>query len=176
MPRVYLYSLANKQQTAVTDSWYGSGEAVFSDDGKYLLLGSARDFKPTFGDQEFANVYRDMQRVYLVTLAKETENPLAPKSDEVGKAEAKRKKEKAKEAEEKKPEASPSPKKQEVKPKKPVVVKVDTDGIQNRILGLEITPGNYRNIRMLDDGRIFYLRRTAADEVGEDDQDRKSVV
>jgi tricorn protease len=180
MPRIYLYSLANKQQTAVTDSWYGSGEAVFSDDGKYLLLGSARDFKPTFGEEEFANVYRDMQRVYLVTLAKETANPLAPKSDEVGKAEEKRQKEKAKEAEEKKPEEKATGKKPEEKPKKPVVVKVDTDGIQNRILGLEITPGNYRNIRMLDDGRIFYLRRTAADEVGEDDEegfperDRKS--
>ncbi len=98
MPRIYLYSLANKQQTAVTDSWYGSGEPVFSDDGKYLLLTSARDFKPSFGDQEFANVYRDMQRVYLVTLAKETANPLAPKSDEVGKAAEKREKEKAKEA------------------------------------------------------------------------------
>ena len=171
MPRVYLYSLANKQQTAVTDSWYGSGEAVFSDDGKYLLLSSARDFKPTFGDEEFANVYRDMERVYLVTLAKDTANPLAPKSDEVGKAEEKRKKEKAKEAEEKKPEASPSAAKPEEKPKKTVVVKVDTDGIQNRILGLEITPGNYLNIRMLDDGRIFYLRRTAADEVGEEEED-----
>src|SRR4026209_2587141 len=170
MPRVYLYSLANKQQTAVTDSWYGAGEAVFSDDGKYLLLASARDFKPTFGDQEFANVYRDMQRVYLVTLAKETTNPLAPKSDEVGKAEEKRQKEKAKEAEEKKPEEKAAGKKPEEKPKKPVVVKVDTDGIQNRILGLEITPGNYRNIRMLDDNRIFYLRRTAGDEVGEDDE------
>ncbi len=180
MSRVYLYSLANKQQTAVTDSWYGSGEAVFSDDGKYLLLASARDFKPTFGDQEFANVYRDMQRIYLVTLAKETANPLAPKSDEVGKAEEKRQKEKAKEAEEKKPEEKAAGKKPEEKPKKPVVVKVDTDGIQNRIVGLEITPGNYRNIRMLDDGRIFYLRRTAADDVGEDDEegfpdrDRKS--
>ncbi len=180
MPRVYLYSVANKQQTAVTDNWYGSGEAVFSDDGKYLLLSSARDFKPTFGDEEFANVYRDMERVYLVTLAKDTANPLAPKSDEVGKAEEKRRKEKAKEAEEKKPEASPSATKAEEKPKKPVVVKVDTDGIQNRILGLEITPGNYRNIRMLDDNRIFYLRRTAADEVGEEDEglfaerDRKS--
>src|SRR5213079_3091302 len=141
MPRVYLYSVGNKQQTAVTDSWYGSGEVVFSDDGKYLLLSSARDFKPTFGDEEF------------------------------GKAEEKRKKEKAKEAEEKKPEASPSATKPEEKPKKPVVVKVDTDGIQNRILGLEITPGNYRNIRMLDDGRIFYLRRTAADEVGEEEED-----
>ena len=171
MPRVYLYAVANKQQTAVTDSWYGSGEAVFSDDGKYLLLSSARDFKPTFGDEEFANVYRDMERVYLVTLAKDTANPLAPKSDEVGKAEEKRKKEKAKEAEEKKPEASPSATKPEEKPKKAVVVKVDTDGIQNRILGLEITPGNYRNIRMLDDGRIFYLRRTAADEVGEEEED-----
>jgi tricorn protease len=180
MPRIYLYSLANKQQTAITDSWYGSGEAVFSDDGKYLLLSSARDFKPTFGEEEFANVYRDMQRVYLVTLAKETTNPLAPKTDEVGKAEEKRQKEKAKEAEEKKPEEKATGKKPEEKPKKPVVVKVDTDGIQNRILGLEITPGNYRNIRMLDDGRIFYLRRTAADEVGEDDEegfperDRKS--
>ena len=172
MPRVYLYSLANKQQTAVTDSWYGSGEPVFSDDGKYVLLSSARDFKPTFGDQEFANVYRDMQRVYLVTLAKETANPLAPKSDEVGKAEEKRQKAKAKEAEEKKPEEKAAGKKPEEKPKKPVVVKVDTDGIQNRILGLEITPGNYRNIRMLDDGRIFYLRRTAADDVGEDDERR----
>ena len=170
MSRVYLYSLANKQQTAVTDSWYGSGEAVFSDDGKYLLLGSARDFKPTFGDEEFANVYRDMQRVYLITLGKETENPLAPKSDEVGKAEEKRQKEKAKKEEEKKPEEKATAKKPEEKPKKPVIVKVDSDGIQNRILGLEITPGNYRNIRMLD-GRIFYLRRTAADDVGEDDEE-----
>ncbi|PYL28919.1 MAG: protease, partial [Verrucomicrobia bacterium] len=177
LPRVNLYSLANKQQTAVTDNWYGSGEPIFSDDGKYLLLGSARDFKPSFGDEEFANIYRDMERVYLVTLAKETENPLAPKSDEVGKAEQKREKEKAKEAEEKKPEEKaagekkPEEKKSEAaKPKKPVVVKVDTDGIQNRIVGLEITPGNYRNIRMVDD-RIFYLRRTAGDDVGEDDDD-----
>src|SRR5438445_418088 len=170
LPRVYLYSLASKQQTAITDTWYGSGEPVFSDDGKYLLLASARDFKPTFGDQEFANVYRDMQRVYLVTLAKETASPLAPKSDEVGKAAEKREKEKAKQAKEKKPEASPGKKKPEEKSKKPVVVKVDTDGIQNRIVGLEITPGNYRNIRMLDDNRIFYLRRTAGFEVGEDDE------
>ena len=186
LSRVYLYSLASKQQTAVTDNWYGSGEPVFSDDGKYLLLSSARDFKPTFGDEEFANIYHDMERVYLVTLAKDTENPLGPKSDEVGKAEQKREKEKAKEAEEKKPEEKaagakkPEEKKPEpAKPKKPVVVKVDTDGIQNRIVGLEITPGNYRNIRMVDD-RIFYLRRTAGDDVGEDDdnngddRDRKS--
>src|ERR1700731_1939021 len=176
MSRVYLYAVASKQQTAVTDNWYGSGEPVFSDDGKYLLLSSARDFRATFGDEEFANVYRDMERVYLVTLAKDTENPLGPKSDEVGKAEQKREKEKAKEAEEKKPEEKaggekkPEEKKPEAKPKKPVVVKVDTDGIQNRIVGLEITPGNYRSIRMVED-RIFYLRRTAGDDTDDEDDD-----
>src|SRR5207253_4236903 len=112
-----------------------------------------------------------MERVYLVTLAKETENPLGPRSDEVGKAEKKREKEKEKEAEEKKPEEKkPEAKKPEIaKPKKPVVVKVDTDGIQNRIVGLEITPGNYRKIRMLED-RIFDLRRTIGDETGEEEE------
>src|SRR5438876_689601 len=73
MSRVYLYSLANKQQTAVTDSWYGSGEAVFSDDGKYLLLSSARDFKPTFGEEGFPDRERKSHLcVYNLDDRKET--------------------------------------------------------------------------------------------------------
>src|SRR5205823_2662949 len=84
----------------------------------------------------------------------------------------------AKKSDEKKPDAKASPgaekKPEEKKPeppaKKPVVVKIDTDGIQNRIVGLEITPGNYRDLRMIED-RIFYLRRTAGDDVGEDEDD-----
>jgi tricorn protease len=179
LPRVYLYSVVNRQQTAVTDNWYGSGEPVFSDDGKYLLLSSARDFHPLLGEEEFENIYRDMQRVYLITLAKETENPVGPRSDEVGKAEQKRAKEKEKEAEGKKPDEKTADKPSQEKPdqpgstpapRKPVVVKVDLDGIQERIDALPIAPGNYRNIRMVGD-RIFYLRRTTADEAGEEDDD-----
>src|SRR5881398_2014221 len=109
LPRVYIYSLADKKQTAVTDEWYGSGNVAFSDDGKYLLFASGRDFKPTFAEDEFENVYLDMQRVYLVTLAKDTEPPLAPRSDEVGKAEQKRARQKEKEGEEKKGEEKKSP-------------------------------------------------------------------
>ena len=63
--------------------------STFSDDGKYLLITSGRDFKPTLAEDEFENVYVDMQRIYLVTLAKDTESPLGPRSDEVGKAEQK---------------------------------------------------------------------------------------
>ncbi|PYL89993.1 MAG: hypothetical protein DMF14_11250 [Verrucomicrobia bacterium] len=187
LPRVYIYSLADKKQTAVTDEWYGSGNVAFSDDGKYLLFASGRDFKPTFAEDEFENVYLDMQRVYLVTLAKDTEPPLGPRSDEVGKAEQKRARQKEKEGEEKKAEEkkSPSPAQKssptptpELKPKKPIVVKIDLDGIYDRISGLEIVPGNYSDIRLVDD-RIFYLRRTVADQEGEgegeqDGPDRKA--
>src|SRR5438874_3259471 len=173
LPRVYLYSVANKRQTSVTDEWYGSTNVAFSDDGKYLLLASARDFKPTFGAEEFENVYLDMERIYLITLAKDTEPPLAPRSDEVGKAEEKRAKEKEKEGEEKKspsPSPSASPRAAEIK-KKLVVVKVDVDGIHDRISGVEVVPGNYSNIRMVDD-RIFYLRRTVADDTTDDEGDQ----
>src|SRR5438309_3609026 len=62
MPRVYLYSLASKQQTAVTDNWYGSGEPVFSDDGKYLLLSSARGMEPDLFRMLAANA-----RLFLFT-------------------------------------------------------------------------------------------------------------
>jgi len=175
LPKVYLYSVANKQSVPVTDQWYGSGNVRFSDDGKYLLLSSARDFKPTFAEDEFMNVYLDMQRIYLVTLAKETENPLAPRSDEVGKA-RKKEKEAGEKAGDKKAEAKESDSSdkksdtKEPKPKKPVVVKVDVDGIHDRIAGVETAPGNYSDIRLVDD-RIFYLRRTVADDTSEDEEE-----
>jgi tricorn protease len=180
LPRVYIYSVADKKQTAVTDEWYGSGNVVFSDDGKYLLFASGRDFKPTFAEDEFENIYLDMQRVYLVTLAKDTEPPLGPRSDEVGRAEQKRARQKEKEGEGKKAEEkkSPSPTQKpsptptpELTPKKPVTVKVDLDGIHDRISGVEIVPGNYSDIRLVDD-RIFYLRRTVADQEGEEEDDQ----
>jgi tricorn protease len=160
LSKVYIYSVASKKQTPITDDWYASGNVNFSDDGKYLMFSSARDFKPTFGEEEFENVYRDMQRVYLVTLSKDTEAPLGPRSDEVGK----KKKDEDKDAGEKKDEKKDD--KDKDKAKKPVTVKVDLDGIHDRITGLDIAPGNYSNIRLVD-GRIFYLRRTVADEKDE---------
>ena len=166
LPRVYLFSTRDKKPVAVTDQWYASGDCVFSDDGKYLLLVSSRDFKPTFGQPDFSNVYRDMSRVYLVPLAKETKSPLGPRSDEVGD-----KKEKEKDADDKSSggadkKSSPARGDDEKKPdepKKPVVVKVDLDGIHNRLDALKIPPGDYGDLRMVGD-RIFYLRRTLADE------------
>jgi tricorn protease len=164
--KVYLFSTANRKPVTVTDDWYSASNPTFSDDGKYLLVTSSRDFKPIFGQTDFSDVYRDMDRVYLITLAKETESPLAPRSDEVGKA--RKKKEKDKDAEEQKREDKKDESK-DAKEKKPVPVKIDTDGIHDRLVALEIQPADYSNLRLVDD-RIFYLRRTVADEKGEEEE------
>jgi tricorn protease len=185
--KVSLFSLADKKTTAVTDDWYSADNPTFSDDGKYLMLTSSRDFKPIFGQTDFSNVYRDLERVYLVTLAKDTEAPLGPRSDEVGKKKDKDKdaekkdgdkKDADKKADEKKPDDKKGgdAKDKDKDAKKPVTVKVDLDGIGDRLSALEIAPGNYNNLRMVDN-RIFYLRRTVADDQAEEDdgngRDRK---
>lgn len=163
--RVYLYSLASKKVSSVTDEWYDSGRVAFSDDGKYLLLSSSRDFKPTFSQNEFQDIYVDMQRIYFVMLAKDTESPVAPRSDEVGKADKKDKDKSDNKDAEKKDEG-----KKDDKSKKTVTVKVDLDGLQDRIVALETTPANYANLRLVD-GRVFYLRRGIGDQAEDDGED-----
>jgi len=178
--KVYLYSTVDKKTTAVTDDWYSADNATFSDDGKYLMLTSSRDFKPIFGQVDFSNVYRDLERVYLVTLARDTESPLGPRSDEVGKKKDKDKdkdkdgdkKDADKKADDKKSSDAKDKDKdgKEKDAKKPVVVKVDLEGIQDRLSALEIPPGNYGNLRLVDN-RIFYLRRTVGDDQADGDDD-----
>src|SRR6266513_1688405 len=144
------------------------------------MLTSSRVFKAIVGQTDFSNVYRDLERVYLVTLAKETEPPLGPRSDEVGKKKDKDKdkdkdgdkKDSDKKADEKKSDDKKSGdgKDKDKDAKKPVVVKVELDGIQDRLAALEIPPGNYSNLRLVDN-RIFYLRRTIGDDQAEGDED-----
>ena len=179
LPTVYLYSLAGGKRVEVTDGWYTSGNPAFSDDGKYLLMSSGRDYRPIFGDEEFEAIYRNMQRVYLVTLAKATANPLAPRSDEVGQDEKKADADKASaDKEDKGDKGGPDDKKAEP-PKKSVTVTVDEDGLKDRISALDIPPGDYQGLRLVDD-RVFYLRRTVGDEAEEDPEakpdDQKSTL
>src|SRR2546421_710035 len=183
--RAYLFSLGDKKSTPVTDRWYSAGNENFSDDGKYLMMTSSRDFKPIFDQTDFNNVYRDLERVYLVTLSKETENPLGPRSDEVGKKKEKDKaddkdKDKGKDADKDKAKADKKPGEEtkkddkeqdkDAKGKKPVPVKVDLEGIHDRLVALEIPPANYTNLLLVSD-RIFYMRRTVADDQAENDDD-----
>lgn len=141
--QIMLYSLASNETLAVTDGWYEANSAAFSDDGKWLSFASARDFNPIYSDTEWNHAYKDMERIYLVSLAKDTASPFAPKSDEV---EIKT---------DEKPSGEKKDAKKDEKPK--VVVKVDAEGLRDRIVGLPIAPSNYAGVQVVGD-KVYYCR------------------
>jgi tricorn protease len=149
--RVMLHSIEQNKDIEVTDGWHNSSQPRFSADGKYLFFVSARDFNPVGGQTEFNHVYQDMARIYLVTLAKETESPLKPRSDEVG--------EEAPKPDKPKDDKKPASKEEE---KKTPVVKVDADGIQDRIVDLPVAPSSYRNLQPTGPA-LYYIRQGSKD-------------
>jgi tricorn protease len=146
--RVVLYSVDQKKAFPVTDSWYGADEPAFSADGKYLFFVAQRDFNPVFSETEWNHAYRDMSRIYLVTLAADTPSPFKPKSDET---QASDKKEEPKKDDAKKDTA-----------KKEVTVKVDVDGLKDRVVDLPVQPAAYRNLQSAGDV-LYYIRQGSKD-------------
>jgi tricorn protease len=149
MTTIQLYSVENKTTTEVTDGWFESSAPVFSRDGKYLYFVSDRSFAPTSDMVEFHYIYWDLSSLYLVTLAQDTKSPFAPKSDEVKIQEEKKKAEKEKSLKEEQA--------------KPILVKVDTEGIQSRIANIPVAPASYRNIQSVGD-KLYYIRHGSKDE------------
>jgi tricorn protease len=150
---VYIYELASKTKTAVTDTWYSSGDAAFSNDGKYLFFTSNRDFNPTYSSTEWNHSYSDMTKIYFVTLAKATPNPFAYENDEVAV-----KKEEAKDTTKNAgKDVKKDEKKDVTKDEKKVDVKVDVDGIIDRIVVLPIDASNYFGIAAIGDN-VYYIK------------------
>ncbi|MFN8005483.1 MAG: PDZ domain-containing protein [Terriglobia bacterium] len=151
LPTVYLYSLETQRRIEVTDGWFASSEPAFSSDGKFLFFASNRNFSPTFGQTDRDFTYRDLQKIYLVTLDQTAKSPFAPKSDEVKITTPNS-------------EEPPAPeKKKESEPKKSVTVKVDEAGLKDRIIELPITASSYRKITSAGD-QLYYVRQGSKDE------------
>ncbi len=154
MTKIYLYSLLKKETYEVTDGWYNSYSPVFSSDGKFLFFVSDRDFNPVYSRTEFNHAYLSMARIYLVTLTPEEKSPFEPKSDEVEIAEKKE------DVQMEKPQA----RKEDVKkkPEKSKAIKVEPEGIKNRIVALPIEVANYWNLSSVDD-KLYYMKRDYID-------------
>lgn len=128
----------------VTENWYDSGSPAFSDDGKYLLFSSQRDFNPTYSRTEWNHAYINTDRVYMAMLSKKTPSPFAPENSDV-KAEEEENEDEVKK--DKKEEAEENNK-----------TEIDFDGIEKRIVALPIEPAYYSNINGVS-GKVYYNRQ-----------------
>ncbi len=158
MSNIVLFDTQTGSHTNITDTWFSSWNPSFSEDGKFLLFTSARDFNPIYSATEWNHAYVDMNRIYLVTLAKETPSPFAPKNyevtikqpepEETGKNETRR---------ERRGKNQPDPQPDEAK------VVVDLDGIADRIVGLPVEASNYFGL-WSNNNKVYYIENSAVDQ------------
>jgi len=152
MPKIYLYDCQAQKTYEATDGWHSSYSPCFSSDGKYLFFVSDRDFSPIYSRVEWNYAYLSMGRIYLVTLSKDLKSPFEPKSDEVAvKKETAETEKKAKE-ETKKPSAA----------EKEARIKVDPEGMKERIIALPIEVADYRHLASVAD-TLYYMKRGGRD-------------
>src|SRR5205085_6487660 len=137
---VFIYSLETGKAQQVTDGLSDTRYAVFDQSGKYLYFTASTDIGPTTGWLDMSSFPHQVTRsVYVAVLKKDQPSPLAPESDE------------EKIQEEKKDTAKPAGKKE------PEPVRIDFDGIGQRILSLPIPPRSYSDMKAGKAGTLFIL-------------------
>ena len=150
---------------------------AFDKNGKYLYFTASTNMALTSAGLDMSSdEHRVTRSVYLAVLSKDEKSPLAPESDEE-KAKDEKKPDQDKDKDKTKDQASDKDKKEKNKSAEksadkekddkgkddkdkdkkdePVVVKIDIDGIGQRILTLPIPPKNYMNMLPGKSGMLF---------------------
>ena len=155
---VFLYHLETKRTHQVTDGMIDAISACFSRDGKYLFFAGSTNYGLNTGWLDMSSYDRPILRhIYAVVLSREDASPLAPESDEEKDPADKKTEgnEKPSEQADKRTEADPAAK-TETESKKPVTVRIDLEGITQRIVSLPIPAGNYLRLQSAE-GKLFFM-------------------
>jgi tricorn protease len=138
---VELYSLATSKITDVTNEFTASGGPSFDPAGKYLYFISNREYNEIVGgyDSEFANT--KTSRVYITTLRADEPSPFVPRSDETASAKDEKKEsgdsDKSKDADKSKKDDKKSDSAEDKEKEKAAKdLRIDLDGIGDRIVAL----------------------------------------
>jgi tricorn protease len=138
---VFVYSLEQNKTFQVTDGMSDAANAHFDKEDKYLYFTASTDTALSGGWLDMSSIQRPITRsVYLAVLSKDQASPLAPESDE----------EKPTASDEKKPEDA-------AKAKKDTSVRIDFEGIGQRIIALPIPARNYISMEAGKTGVLFLL-------------------
>ena len=144
---VFIYDTEKGSKTQVTSDFYNNFSPRFDPEGKYLYLLTNRSMRPTYSNFDQSFIYNKSTLVAAITLEKDTPSPLAPENDEVEIKKEEKKDEKAETDEAEKSEDK--------------AVKIDFDGMENRLVLLPVKAGSYRNLEATK-GKIIFQDFTNA--------------
>ncbi|MEM1177165.1 MAG: PDZ domain-containing protein [Acidobacteriota bacterium] len=142
--QIHLYSLDTGEDHVITDGLADVGEPVFDRSGRYLYFSASTDAGPV--RSWFAMSNADMEitnSLYLAVLRQDDPSPLAAESDE--------------EAAETDDEASGEGEGDETDDDDKV--RIDVDGLAQRIVALPVASGVLTDLAPGKDGELYYLAR-----------------
>ncbi len=173
---VFVYSLEQGKSFQITDGMSDALNPVWDKNGKYLYFTASTNIAlTTAGLDMSSDEHRVTRSVYVAVLSKDEKSPLAPESDEE-KPKDEKKPDQDKDKDKAKDQANDKDKtkdkhkpgdttaadkgkddkdKDKDKKDEAVVVKIDIDGISQRILSLPIPDKNYLNMLPGKSGILF---------------------
>ena len=141
---IFVYSLAEKKSYQLTDGLADSISPAFDVNGKYLYFMASTNYGPSTGWLEMSSIDRPVRRsIYLVVLNANEPSPLLPETGD-------------------EPPAPPQPPAQAppAQPAPPtpraVTVRIDPNGIGQRILAINVPVGDYANLAAGAAGSFYY--------------------
>jgi tricorn protease len=158
---LFVYSTEQGKSFQVTDGMSDALYPSFDKEGKYLYFTASTDLGLSSVGFDMSSDERPVTRsVYVAVLSKDLPSPLAPESDEEKSKDEKKDKDKEKEKTKAKAgkdadSNKASDKDNDKEKEEPVVVKIDMDGISQRILSLPIPAKNYANMQAGKAGILF---------------------
>ncbi len=150
MSAVFVYSMATGKIAQLTDGLSDAQSAVFDKSGKYLYFLASTDIAETISVGGMSSMNHPISyTAYVIVLDAEDPSPFAPESDE---------EEGTKSAADGPPPGATPPPSGPPPPPGPRPVKIDFEGVSQRILTMPLPPGLYTRIIAGAPRSAFFLR------------------
>jgi len=157
---VFVYSIESERSTAITDGLSDARCPAWDASGKYLYFLASTDYGLNVGWLDMSSYFRPLnEAVYLAVLSSDEVSPLRPRSDDeedrkedgdrsagdesgVGREDSRHAEKPGEEGDEKVP-----------------TVKIEFDGLQNRIVAFDLPARSYRELKAGREGVLFFTEQ-----------------
>jgi len=152
---IFIYSLEQKKSFQITDGMSNCKSPAWDKSGKYIYFMASIDYGMNVGWLDMSSFDHPIKSsLYLAVLSKDGASPLAPESDdEVIKKESTDVKKSKKKSEPTKADST-----------KVEAVKIDFEGLQDRILALPIPSKGYIQLQAAKEGVILFTEQVPNEE------------
>jgi tricorn protease len=139
---IFVYSLADKKAYQVTDGLADSISPAFDLNGKYLYFLASTNYGPSTSWLEMSSLDRPVRRaIYLAVLSANEPSPLLPETGDEPPP---------------KPTTPPAAPPTPPPAPSPVNVRIDTNGISQRVITVNVPAGEYTNLQAGAAGTFYY--------------------